>query len=272
MKKTNILTLGILITTCNENIKKVKKNLLPKLIKNKGVDEIIISHQIFDKKTTPEKNLTKGKIKYFHIFNNGVSKNRNNCLKYSTIDICHICDDDIIYLKDFEKIIKSEYEKNKKAKLITFEFFNERNEILKKYPSYKNHKLTNLFKFGGLEITFRRGDILKNKIKFDDDFGFSKYISGEDGIFLTDCYKKGSKMIHCKKKIGIHPSSRNWDCWSVENIEDKGAVFYRIFKWKSFLTNIYFSITKYKFYKKNLGFFKFLYLIQKGGFKYLFKK
>jgi hypothetical protein len=106
--KTNNLTLGILITTCNENIKRVKKDLVPNLIKNKNIDEIIISHQIFDKITKPEKNLTKGKVKYFYMFEKGLSKNRNNCLKNSKSDICHICDDDLIYLKDFSKIIKTE--------------------------------------------------------------------------------------------------------------------------------------------------------------------
>jgi RNase H-fold protein (predicted Holliday junction resolvase) len=72
MKNEKNLSLSILITTINENILKVKKTLLPKLIKNKEVDEIIIAHQIFDNKTKPEKLLTKENVKYLSLFEKGV--------------------------------------------------------------------------------------------------------------------------------------------------------------------------------------------------------
>jgi len=44
-------TLGILITTMNEGIERVKNTLLPEL---QNVDEVIISHQITDENISPE--------------------------------------------------------------------------------------------------------------------------------------------------------------------------------------------------------------------------
>ena len=89
MKKKK-LKIGILITTTNDKIKRVEKELLPQL---KSADEIIISHQIFDNKTKPSKNLSKGKIRYFYTYSKGLSKNRNNALKNSKADISklHAC-------------------------------------------------------------------------------------------------------------------------------------------------------------------------------------
>ena len=45
------LTLGIIITTTNRNIERVKNLLLPQLSE---ADEVIVSHQIFEDGITPE--------------------------------------------------------------------------------------------------------------------------------------------------------------------------------------------------------------------------
>lgn len=114
-------TLGILITTMNDGINRVVSELLPQL---KKVDEIIISHQITDNITQPYKDSLPPRVKYVYMFEGGLSKNRNNALKYSTADICHICDDDLNYLEGFEEVIKNAYGSSD-ADIITFQALNE---------------------------------------------------------------------------------------------------------------------------------------------------
>jgi uncharacterized protein YbcC (UPF0753/DUF2309 family) len=267
MKKEPNLTLGILITTCNENIKKVKKSLLPKLIKNKGVDEIIISHQIFDNKTKFEKTLTKGKIKYFHMFKKGVSKNRNNCIKNSKSDICYTCDDDIKPLKNFSKIINEEYKKNQSFDILTFQAENEKKE---NYFNLKEriHNKFSILKIWTLGITFRRKVILKNKLFFDEDFGFSKYPTGEETIFLKDCFDKKLKMKHINKKIVFHKNESTGDIYNDKIIISRPIIFKRMFGiFGGIFAVFYFTIFKYKFYKNKYSFFKYFWLSLKGFFE-----
>lgn len=56
----NNLTLSVLITTMNENIFRVERELLPQL---RNIDEIVISHQITDGKEYFLKNFSKN-VKY----------------------------------------------------------------------------------------------------------------------------------------------------------------------------------------------------------------
>jgi glycosyltransferase involved in cell wall biosynthesis len=265
--KTNNFTLGILITTCNENIKRVKKDLVPNLIKNKNIDEIIISHQIFDKITKPEKNLTKGKVKYFYMFEKGLSKNRNNCLKNSKSDICHICDDDLIYLKDFSKIIKTEYLKNKNLDLITFQATKENNKNHFDVKQGKHNSLS-ILKIWSWGITFKRKSILNKNIKFDETFGLgSKWCVGEENIFLKDCLDKKLKMIHCDNSIVFHKDESSGLNYRDNLIISRIKVFKRLFGFVGgFLGIFYFTIFKYKEYKNKYSFFKYFWL----SFKSLF--
>lgn len=260
------LTLAVLITTMNSWIERVKNELLPQL---SWVDEVIISHQITDKNIIPESENLWMKVKYLYMYDSWVSKNRNNAIKYLESDIWLICDDDINYIDGFIEIIKDFYSKND-YDIVTFEFIDESWETLKGYKSEWSHSFLSLLSIWWIEISFRKKSLWN--ILFDEDFWFSAYISGEDNIFLTDCYKNNLKMYHCKKIIWIHPKWNSWDIWGKNNISDKWAVFFRIFWILSYLVNIYFAIIKYKEYKKNLWFFHFLFLIQKWSFDFMISK
>ncbi|MDQ7023129.1 MAG: hypothetical protein Q9M97_06420 [Candidatus Gracilibacteria bacterium] len=112
-------------------------------------------------------------------------------------DICYICDDDLNFIDGFQNIIKQEYKKSN-YDIITFQAENEKG---KKYFNVKTgkHNRFSVLKIWSWGITFRRKSIINNKILFNEIFGLgSKYPVGEENIFLTDCYKKGLFMNHCK--------------------------------------------------------------------------
>ncbi len=266
MKKQNKeLTLGILITTTNENIERIKKELLSELIKNKSIDEVVISHQIFDKVTKPQKYLTKGKVKYFYMYDKGLSKNRNNALKHSKADICHICDDDLIYLKNFDKIIKEEYEKNRDYDVITFQAVNEGG--IKHFKVEEGmHNRKSILGISSWGITFRRKVILKNNLKFDEEFGLgAKYCVGEENIFLKDCLDKNLNIKHMDKAIVFHKDESSGIQYRDELINSRIKVFIRMFGFfGGVFVVFYFTIFHYKFYKEKYSIFRFFWLSLRG--------
>lgn len=254
MWKNNI-TLSVLITTMNEWIHRVKKELLPQL---KEVDEVIISHQITDTNIIPENNILWDNIKYYVMNEKWLSKNRNNALKFATWDICHICDDDLNYIPWFVDIIKWEYLKNQ-SDIITFQ---AENEQWKKHFWVKEwkHNTISILKVSSIWITFNRLLIVKNNFNFNEKFWlWTKYPVGEENIFLSDILKKWFNLAHCNKSIAIHPDESSWIDYRDELIIARIKVFKKIF-WYTWglLGIIYFSVFHYKYYKSKFSIYFFI--------------
>lgn len=244
--KNKTPTLWILITTMNNWIVRVKQELLPQL---KNVDEVIISHQITDKNIIPESKELWSHIKYYHLHNKGLSKNRNNAIKHSTADICYICDDDLNFIDGFEKKIKDAYT-NLWSDLITFQVLNEEWEEHFKANPWK-HSRYSLLKIWSIWITFSRATILKQDINFDEEFGlWTKYPVGEESIFLWDCYNVGLNIQHCDEAIVLHPNESSGSSYREELVIARIKVWKRMFWFFWWILAVfYFTIFDYKNYK-----------------------
>ena len=130
------------------------------------------------------------KYKNFNIYSYneiGTSNSRNRGLEHITADIILLCDDDIVYNKDYEKIVLKEFRNNKKADVIIFNFIspNRKKRIIKKR---KRLHIYNSLNYATYNIAFKRKNV-KN-IKFNTLFGpGAKFNHGEDSFFLNDLFK-----------------------------------------------------------------------------------
>lgn len=255
----NNITLSILITTMNDGIYRVKKELIPQL---KNIDEVIVSHQITDKNIKPETKSLGNNVKYVFMREKWLSKNRNNALKYATADICHICDDDLNFLAWFEKTIKNTYQKTW-AEIITFQAEND--QWKKHFPIKEwKHNIFSILRLWSWWITFDRKKILEKGISFDENFWLgTKYCVGEENIFLTDCYKWWLSMYHSDKSIVIHPDESSW----IDYNGREDLIIARVKVWKRlwwffwWLVVIpYITVFHYKYYKKYFSIWSFFIL------------
>ncbi len=252
------IKITILITTLNDGIERVIKNLLPQL---KDVYEIIISHQITDKNISPYLEELASNIRYKYIYDKGLSKNRNNALKFASGDICVICDDDLNYIENFDKIIKEAYFNNNFADIITFQAIDEKgNYHGKKIKKIFKHNNISILNVTSWTITFKLNSIREKKIKFDENFGLgTKICVGEENIFLRDSIKKNLNLIYYPKIIVIHPKESSGLNYRDELIKSRPKVFKRMFGFLGYVFSlIYFPIFHYKLYKKKYSFFKFI--------------
>ena len=131
LKKSD--NLQILISTKGKN----DLSFLDKMFKNcKPMDYSII---VVDQ-SEYEKDLStisdKFDIKYYKIQANGLSNSRNFAIKKSNADICLICDDDVIFEKNFANIIIKSFQTYPNADIITFRAKNNLNKLFKKYPEH----------------------------------------------------------------------------------------------------------------------------------------
>ena len=155
----------------------------------------------------------------------GLSNSRNRGLEKVSGDIIILCDDDVVYDKDYKKIILDEFLNHKDADIIIFNF-NCINRIIKMNKRYKRVHFYNVLRYSSFRIAFR-----KNRIKgilFNPTFGSgSKYSSGEDALFLVECLKKGLKIYSSPKYLGtVYQLKSSWfNGYNDKYFFDKGALF-----------------------------------------------
>ena len=100
-------------------------------------------------------------------------------------------------------------------------------------------------------------------MRFDERFGLgSRYKSGEENIFLLDCYNKGLKIYFYNETINIHPKESTGAIWMEEDIYEKGALFRRLYPKMCFFMVLPIAILKRNICKTNI--FNITKLLFKG--------
>lgn len=199
----------------------------------------------------------------------GLSKSRNKAILASEADICIIADDDMTYIDGYEEIILNAHREHKDADIIVFFVESAPSAVRKRKPIKKGYLnyITSL-KVQSVQMTFKRKNIEKAGITFDEKFGAgSEIYMGEENIFLYDCLKKGIKIYSIPIKIAyLNDSKSSWfRGYNEKYFFAKGACFYRMTKKLFWILIIQFAIRKYKFYKNNLGFINVLKTMIEGA-------
>lgn len=213
------------------------------------------------------------KYKNFNIYSYdelGAANSRNRGLEHITEDIILLCDDDMVYEKNYEEIVLEEFKKNPKADMI---FFNVNSPNRKKRPIKKNKRmhLYNSLHYATCNIAFRKKSL--NNIKFNNMFGPNgtyKNAGGDDTLFIVSFLKNKLKIYSCKKYIGTvyHETST----WYKKNNEkffyDKGALFTAINKNIRHLLILQYLL-RHKEVLENITFKKALKLMLDGSKNYI---
>ncbi|MBR3133263.1 MAG: glycosyltransferase family 2 protein [Clostridia bacterium] len=200
----------------------------------------------------------------------GLSNSRNKGLDNVKGDIIVLCDDDVVYNKDYERLILEEFDKNKDADIITFNIDSPNREIKFNKKNKRLH-FYNVLRYTSSRIAFRRESV--GNIRFNTLFGAgAKYQSGEDTIFLVDCLKKGLKIYSSTKNIGIvYQTNSTWfNGYNEKFFYDKGAVFAGISR-RFRIVLILQYLLRHKEVLKEIKFFNAFKLMVKGSKDYIKK-
>jgi len=212
------------------------------------------------------------KVKWFNVSERGLSKSRNMALEHATGNICVLADDDLEYIENYSDLIIEQFNLHPEADIITFQI----EGIEKKFKNYhkKSKKLNYLtsMKISSVEIAFRLEKIKKSDIKFDEEFGAgSKYIMGEENLFLANCIKNGLKIVYVPLKIAdLHVCESTWfNGYNKDYFISKGAVFTAMSKSLSLLYIFQFALRKYNLYKKETSLLNAVKYMLRGRIEYL---
>lgn len=214
-------------------------------LENKIPFNVLFINQLIKKKKS---NFVKDNL--FSYAGKGLSKSRNKALEKATGSVCLISDDDVSYKENIDKILLGYYDEFPHADIITFQIETPDGGQFKKYKDKVFwHNERTIMRVSSIEISFKRDSIVEKKITFDEEFGLgAKFATGEEVIFLHDALKKGLKILYVPVPIVIHPKESSGGNFkdNPSLIKAKGAMFYRMFGWKSFFISLLFSFKKYR--------------------------
>lgn len=139
------------------------------------------------------------KIKWFDSADRGLTKSRNLAISKSDADVCLLCDDDEVFVPDYQEKILGAYEKLPQADVIIFKMVNRPAAFPDQIMPLKFPKTIHVSSW---QISFRRERLLERGVKFDERMGAGSGNGAEEELkFLTDCQKAGLRIYYVPEEI-----------------------------------------------------------------------
>lgn len=172
-------------------------------------------------------------IKWFDFNEKGVGLNRNNALMRATGDIIVFCDDDMVYVDGYPRMLIEGFDKNQQSDVLIFNIEGRPQNTASNVVTRLNY-----LRYGAARIAAKREMIKNNGILFNLCFGGgTEHQHGEDNIFLCDCLNKGLRIstypILIAKLTDERPSTWRKD-FGEKYFKDQGALYKQISRhnWK----------------------------------------
>lgn len=183
------MTLEILICTLDDGIAQIAPMLLPQ---HNGISYLVSWQHSDSKETSVPVELKRDDVKICHLQGRGLSRNRNNCLRHATADVCLIGDDDCRYTHDQLQAVIDTFDHNPDVDIATFQYSSE--GYTKHYPTTSQDLSTfpKGYYLSSIEIAFRRQSV-QGKVWFNENFGLGSEVfhCGEEKLFIHDALSAG---------------------------------------------------------------------------------
>ena len=187
------MTLQLLICTIDRGIDQVTQLILPPAADISYV--VSWQHSTTDEHRDVPASLLRDDVQVFHLEGRGLSRNRNNCLRHASADVCLICDDDCRYTASGLQAILDTFVSHPDTDLATFVMQNP--YCNKPYPTTSidlKHRPKGYYPTS-FEIAFRLQSV-QCRLQFNEHFGLGAELFHccEEEIFIHDAQSQG---LHC---------------------------------------------------------------------------
>lgn len=168
-------------------------------------------------------------IEMYSFNERGVGKSRNNALLRANKEICLMADDDMVYVDDYENIVKNAYKRHPDADFIVFNIrLHNKDGVSQRILKEGRVRWYNSLSYGTVRFSFKRDTIIKNNLYFSLLFGGgAKYGSGEDSLFLWSALNKKLKIYVVNDVIAdVYNFESSWfEGYNKKFFKDKGALY-----------------------------------------------
>lgn len=169
------------------------------------------------------------KIMLFSLAERGIGLSRNTALMRATADIIEFADDDMIFIDTYQNDVLREFDAHPEADAIVFsvESLNPKRP-LRRINKFERITRWQALKYGCARLAVRREKLEYNNVSFSLLFGGgARYGSGEDSLFLQDCFRAGLKIYRSPVKVAdVKQDSSTWfEGYTDKYYFDKGVLF-----------------------------------------------
>lgn len=235
------------------------------LVQNSRIKGDVVVINQCNQESYAEYKTENGLARMFSTTQRGLTKSRNMAILKSKADICLLCDDDEVFVPEYEKRILETYKQLPKADLIIFKVENTP-------PSFEDKvirlRFPKIMKVASWQISFKRESLLKRDIKFDELLGAGSGNGAEEELkFLLDCEKAGLKLYYVPSVIAsINDKGSTWfDGFNEQFFVNRGATTRYILGLPVAVAYaIYYVIKKRDLYKTEITIKKAFTAIMKG--------
>lgn len=215
-----------------------------------------------------------GGVRMLSTATKGVGINRNLALQLSRADILLFADDDVTYYDGAQQAVLDAFRQFPDADVIFFGIDMTRGgEVFdKRRNKVRRLRLWNSLRYGAARMAVRREALLRHRLAFSTLFGGgSLYSSGEDSIFIRDCFRCGLRVYSHDYVLGrcAKDSSTWFSGFHEKYFYDRGAMVACAFPKAKHLIKWYFAVKLSK--KAGMPLKLCLHEINRGirGFRYL---
>ena len=140
-----------------------------------------------------------GTARMFSTLDRGLTKSRNLAVQNARANICLLCDDDEVFVPDYEARILDAYRQLPQADVIIFKMVN-------RPPSFPDRVMQLRFpqtmRVSSWQISFRREKLLSSGVQFDELLGAGTGNGAEEELkFLLDCQRAGLQIYYMPTAI-----------------------------------------------------------------------
>lgn len=234
------------------------------VVKSQITGDVIVINQC-DREAYAEYTTARGIAQMFFTTQRGLTKSRNMALSKSSADICLLCDDDEIFVPEYEKRILKAYENLPEADVIIFKMKNRQ-------PSFEDQVLRLRFpktmKVSSWQISFKKESLQRAGIKFDELMGAGTGNGAEEELkFLTDCERAGLKIFYVPSVIAsVAQTESTWfEGFDEQFFINRGATTrYIMGAPLAVIYAVYYIVKKRKMYESDISPVDALKAILKG--------
>ncbi len=207
----------------------------------------------------------------------GVGVNRNLALSEASGDLLLFADDDLYYYDGLTEGILSAFTQLPQADVLLFSIDITRNGkiVEQRHHPIKRRCLLNSLRFGTYCIAIRRSAVEKHHLRFSTQFGGGcTYGSGEDSLFLKDCFAAGLNVYSHNFVLGCRAKDNSswFSGYDEKFFYDKGALFAAISPRFSLPFSLYFLLKNHRKFLQKLPFSQAFRLMRTGSRDYLRKE
>lgn len=192
------------------------------------------------------------KIRYVSTTTKGVGINRNLILMRADAEFCVFADDDMTFLDGYEKTVTDWFSRLPEADILVFNLQGGKKER-KKTGAVKRVTRLNYGKFGAARLAFRTESVRFSGVMFHTMFGGGcRYSCGEDTLFLSDCLKKGLKIVAVPDAIAsiVDGNSTWFRGYTDKFFYDKGVLYALLNKNTAYPAALYHCLKHSKRYRE----------------------